>query len=39
MDTIVSFDRLAMITAYTYLRPQQRFRTNNPPNIFSDKTE
>jgi hypothetical protein len=39
MDMIVSFDRLAMTAAYTYLRPQQRFRTNNPLNILSEKTE
>jgi hypothetical protein len=35
---IVSFDRLAAVAAYTYLRRQQGFRTQNLPNFFSLKT-
>ena len=38
IDPIASFDRLAVIAAYTYLRRQQGFRTKNRPNFFSLKT-
>jgi hypothetical protein len=39
MDTIASFDRLAAIAAYTYLRRQQGFPIKKIPRLFSLNTE
>jgi hypothetical protein len=35
MDTIASFDRLAAIGVYTYLRGQHGFRSKNLPALVS----